>query len=56
MTEITCPLAIVENERKIKILEDMITQLDLEEKYPGYLDGKYANYFGDDYFFEKEYI
>lgn len=37
----TCPLAIVENERKVKILKDMITQLELEEKYPGYLDGKY---------------
>jgi len=39
--EITCPLAIVENERKVKILEDMLIQLELEEKYPGYLDGKY---------------
>ena len=39
--ETTCPLAIVENRRKAKILEDMITQIELEEKYPGYLDGKY---------------
>jgi len=38
MKEETCPLAIVENRRKEKILKKLLTQLELEEKYPGYYD------------------
>lgn len=42
MEEETCPLAIVENIRKAKILEDLLTQIELEEKYPGYHDSDYV--------------
>jgi len=38
----TCPLAIVENERKAKIFEDMLIQIELEEKYPGYHKSDYV--------------